>query len=187
MIAGTEAATAYFSREAVERAAGPKELFRVEGASHFDLYDKDEFVTVAVANQTSFYTSHLGRSQAIHASNGARWYRQSTKTAEPRCPVIVPCPRTRGSLTRTSLGLPGRPALRPSRAAPTPHPGPAPGKPHASLAAPQHRRLNRRCHSGNHDRQQNRWAASGLIHKLGPAPTPQHHGHQPHLRDLRKR
>lgn len=68
MIAGTESATAYFSHEAVERAAGPKELFRVEGASHFDLYDKDEFVTVAVAKLTSFYTSHLGRSRAVPAT-----------------------------------------------------------------------------------------------------------------------
>ncbi|MEU5045930.1 alpha/beta hydrolase [Streptomyces griseorubiginosus] len=65
MIAGSEAATAYFSREAVERAAGPKELFRVEGASHFDLYDKDEFVTAAVAKLTRFYTSHLRRSRAV--------------------------------------------------------------------------------------------------------------------------
>ncbi|MEU3342977.1 hypothetical protein [Streptomyces sp. NPDC006668] len=36
-------------------------------------------------------------------------------------------------------------------------------------------------------RQLNRWAASGLIHKLGPASTPQQHGPQPHLRDLLKR
>jgi hypothetical protein len=36
-------------------------------------------------------------------------------------------------------------------------------------------------------RQLNRWAASGLIHKLGPVSTPQHRGLQPHLRDLRKR
>lgn len=78
------------------------------------------------------------------------------------------CPRTHGSLTRASLGLPGRPARRPSRAAPTPHPGPAPGSP-TRLWQPR----DLAAHFGDVTletmyRQLNRWAASGLIHKLGP-------------------
>ncbi|MFD0449272.1 hypothetical protein ACFQ10_54080 [Streptomyces indonesiensis] len=44
-------------------------------------------------------------------------------------------PRTRGS-TRTAHGLPGRPTRHSFRTTPTPHPGPAPGRPHASVATP---------------------------------------------------
>ncbi|MGW3983025.1 alpha/beta hydrolase [Streptomyces mirabilis] len=59
MIAGTEAATAYFSRAAVEQAAEPKELFWIDGATHFDLYDKPAYVTPALARLTSFFAEHL--------------------------------------------------------------------------------------------------------------------------------
>ncbi|MFF4749189.1 alpha/beta hydrolase [Streptomyces sp. NPDC002514] len=59
MIAGSEAETAYFSREAIERAAEPKELVVIDGATHIDLYDKDEYVTPAVAALTDFFGEHL--------------------------------------------------------------------------------------------------------------------------------
>lgn len=59
MIVGSEAETAYFSREAIERAAEPKELFVIDGATHIDLYDRDEHVTVAVAKLTDFFGKHL--------------------------------------------------------------------------------------------------------------------------------
>ncbi|OOF92727.1 hypothetical protein ASPCADRAFT_174521 [Aspergillus carbonarius ITEM 5010] len=39
MIAGSEAETLHYSREAVRLARGPKELFVVPGKNHFDLYD----------------------------------------------------------------------------------------------------------------------------------------------------
>ncbi|RMZ83947.1 hypothetical protein DV737_g1370, partial [Chaetothyriales sp. CBS 132003] len=39
MIAGTDAVTLHFSKTAVDRAKGPKELFAVEGQTHFGLYD----------------------------------------------------------------------------------------------------------------------------------------------------
>jgi len=39
MIAGTEAQTLHFSEAAVDAARDPKELFTVEGKTHFDLYD----------------------------------------------------------------------------------------------------------------------------------------------------
>ncbi|WP_181790677.1 alpha/beta hydrolase [Streptomyces phytophilus] len=61
MIIGSGANTAYFSREAVERAAEPKELFVVEGGTHVSLYDKDEHVTPAVARLTAFFAAHLAQ------------------------------------------------------------------------------------------------------------------------------
>ncbi|WNO74793.1 alpha/beta hydrolase [Streptomyces sp. AM8-1-1] len=59
MIAGTEADTAYFSREAIARAREPKELFWVEGATHIDLYDRDTYVPAAVAKLTGFFKENL--------------------------------------------------------------------------------------------------------------------------------
>ncbi|WP_030980171.1 alpha/beta hydrolase [Streptomyces sp. NRRL S-1824] len=59
MIAGTEADTAYFSREAIESAREPKELFWIDGATHIDLYDKDEYVPTAVAKLTGFFKESL--------------------------------------------------------------------------------------------------------------------------------
>ncbi|GAA5088436.1 hypothetical protein HNP84_005914 [Thermocatellispora tengchongensis] len=59
MIVGSEAESAYFSREAIERAAEPKELVVIDGATHIDLYDKDEYVTRAVAKLAEFFGKHL--------------------------------------------------------------------------------------------------------------------------------
>ncbi|MBC3191773.1 alpha/beta hydrolase [Pseudonocardia sp. C8] len=59
MIVGSDADTAYFSREAVEKAAEPKELFEIDGATHVSLYDRDEHVTPAVAKLTDFFGKHL--------------------------------------------------------------------------------------------------------------------------------
>jgi fermentation-respiration switch protein FrsA (DUF1100 family) len=59
MIVGSDSDTAYFSREAIEKAEGPKELFVVDGASHVSLYDKDEHVTPAVAKLTDFFGQYL--------------------------------------------------------------------------------------------------------------------------------
>ncbi|MBM2619727.1 alpha/beta hydrolase [Actinoplanes sp. LDG1-06] len=59
MIIGSEANTAYMSREAIRRAAEPKELFVVEGGTHISMYDRDEHVTPAVAKLTTFFTEHL--------------------------------------------------------------------------------------------------------------------------------
>ncbi|MFJ8542363.1 alpha/beta hydrolase [Streptomyces sp. NPDC093586] len=61
MIAGSEAESAYFSREAIEQAAEPKELAVIDGATHIDLYDRDAYVTPAVAKLTEFFGKHLAR------------------------------------------------------------------------------------------------------------------------------
>jgi uncharacterized protein len=59
MIIGSDANTAYISREAIDRAAEPKELFVIDGGTHVSLYDADEHVTQAVAKLGSFFTTHL--------------------------------------------------------------------------------------------------------------------------------
>ncbi len=59
MIAGTEADTAYFSREAIDKAREPKELFWIDGATHIDLYDREEYVPTVVAKLTAFFKEHL--------------------------------------------------------------------------------------------------------------------------------
>jgi fermentation-respiration switch protein FrsA (DUF1100 family) len=60
MIAGTEAATAYLSREAIEKAQQPKELFWIDGATHVDLYDKEEHLSTVVTKLADFFGAHLG-------------------------------------------------------------------------------------------------------------------------------
>jgi fermentation-respiration switch protein FrsA (DUF1100 family) len=59
MIAGTNAVTAYLSREAIEQAREPKELFWVEGATHVDLYDKEEYLPVVIAKLADFFRASL--------------------------------------------------------------------------------------------------------------------------------
>ena len=59
MIIGSDANTAYMSREAIARAAEPKELFVIDGGTHISLYDTDEHVTAAVARLAGFFGRHL--------------------------------------------------------------------------------------------------------------------------------
>ena len=62
-IAGREAVTSWMSVEGFQNARGPKELHWIDGASHVDLYDKDQYVTPAVAklvhdNQAALALEH---------------------------------------------------------------------------------------------------------------------------------
>ncbi|GAB3681222.1 alpha/beta hydrolase [Saccharopolyspora tripterygii] len=59
MIAGTKAATLPFSEGAVAKAGDNAELHLIEGATHVDLYDKDEYLTPAVAKLTEFFNRNL--------------------------------------------------------------------------------------------------------------------------------
>ena len=59
MIVGRDAVTSWMSVSAFQAARGPKELHWIEGAVHNDLYDKDEFVTPAVAKLSDFFAEHL--------------------------------------------------------------------------------------------------------------------------------
>ena len=58
-IVGTEAATKWMMEEAFPRAGEPKELLWVEGASHVDLYDKEQYVTPTIVRLTEFYRKNL--------------------------------------------------------------------------------------------------------------------------------
>jgi len=58
-IVGLEALSAYFSEVAVKRATGDKELFKIKGAQHFDLYDQDQYVKQAVAKLKKYYNRTL--------------------------------------------------------------------------------------------------------------------------------
>jgi hypothetical protein len=59
MIVGTEAVTKHMTTEAFANAGQPKELYRIEGASHVDLYDRDEHVTPAVTKLAEFFAAEL--------------------------------------------------------------------------------------------------------------------------------
>lgn len=58
-IADSEAGTLWQSENAYERALEPKDIHIVEGANHFDMYDKEPFVTEAVEKMNSFYGQYL--------------------------------------------------------------------------------------------------------------------------------
>ncbi len=70
MIAGTEAVTDYFSREAIERAADPRELYWINGATHVDLYDKEQYLPTVIAKLTGFFGAHLGGTGRTVALSG---------------------------------------------------------------------------------------------------------------------
>jgi hypothetical protein len=59
LIAGERAETRKFSEAAYAKAQQPKELLIIPGASHFDLYDKPQYVTPAVDKMAEFFGKHL--------------------------------------------------------------------------------------------------------------------------------
>ena len=58
-IAGSEAGTRWQSEHAYERALEPKDIFIVDGANHFDMYDKEPYVSQAVDKMKDFYNQYL--------------------------------------------------------------------------------------------------------------------------------
>ncbi len=58
-IAGTKALTFGLSETAFKRANAPKELFKIEGATHLDLYDIEPYVDQAVDKLVAFYTESV--------------------------------------------------------------------------------------------------------------------------------
>ena len=59
LIAGSRADSLYFSEIAYEKANEPKELFKVSGATHIDMYDRPQYVDPAVAKMSAFFAQHL--------------------------------------------------------------------------------------------------------------------------------
>lgn len=59
LIVGTEAVTSWMTSEAYMAAQEPKEVFWIDGASHVDLYDKNEFVDPVITKLVSFFASSL--------------------------------------------------------------------------------------------------------------------------------
>lgn len=60
MVSGSEAMTLPISEDAVARAGDNAELFVIDGATHVDLYDKEEAVSPALAKLTDFFKKQIG-------------------------------------------------------------------------------------------------------------------------------
>lgn len=58
-IAGEKAVSRYFSEDAYNSAAQPKELFIVPGATHVDLYDRPEYLAITLPKLNSFFKEYL--------------------------------------------------------------------------------------------------------------------------------
>jgi fermentation-respiration switch protein FrsA (DUF1100 family) len=59
VVLGRRAATAANTMRSFENAKEPKALFWVDGASHVDLYDKEQFVPTVVSTLADFFNAHL--------------------------------------------------------------------------------------------------------------------------------
>lgn len=58
-ILGEHAVTAWMGLEAHRRATGPARIHWIEGASHVDLYDRQEYIGPAVDTLADYFTTHL--------------------------------------------------------------------------------------------------------------------------------
>ncbi|MGS2642461.1 alpha/beta hydrolase [Streptosporangium sp. LJ11] len=61
MIVGSRAVTSWMSIEAFQRTTGPKEIHWIDGASHVDLYDKKQYVDLAVERIAGFFGENLSQ------------------------------------------------------------------------------------------------------------------------------
>jgi fermentation-respiration switch protein FrsA (DUF1100 family) len=59
MNVGRESVTAWMSVAAFQNAQGPTELHWGDGATHDDLYDKEQYVTPTIAKLTEFSAASL--------------------------------------------------------------------------------------------------------------------------------
>lgn len=58
-IAGEKAVSKYFSEDAYSKAAEPKELFIVPGATHVDLYDQPSYLSITLPKLERFFKQYL--------------------------------------------------------------------------------------------------------------------------------
>lgn len=59
VIAGSKAGSLWQSKRAVELSNGPKELYVIEEAGHFDLYDNPKYIGMALQKMNEFFTQSL--------------------------------------------------------------------------------------------------------------------------------
>ena len=59
VIAGSKAGSLWQSKRAVELSNGPKELYVIEGVGHFDLYDNQKYIDMAVRKINEFFKKAL--------------------------------------------------------------------------------------------------------------------------------
>lgn len=65
MIAGNQAVTSWMTTEAIANAKEPKELFWIDGTTHVDTYDKDQYVTISVSKLAEFFRTNLSQSSLV--------------------------------------------------------------------------------------------------------------------------
>lgn len=58
-IVGDRAQSGYFSKDAYDKAKGPKEYFIVPNANHFDLYDKSDALELTIPKLSRFFSRSL--------------------------------------------------------------------------------------------------------------------------------
>ncbi|WP_406510422.1 alpha/beta hydrolase [Streptomyces sp. NBC_00212] len=63
MIVGSQAVTSWMAVEAFQNSRSPKELHWIDGASHVDLYDKEQYVGPAVSKLSGFFGAHLPKAK----------------------------------------------------------------------------------------------------------------------------
>jgi uncharacterized protein len=59
MNVGRESVTSWMSLEAFQNAQCLKELHWIDGASHNDLYDKEQYLAPTIAKLTEYYAANL--------------------------------------------------------------------------------------------------------------------------------
>ena len=59
MIIGEKAGSNFFTEEAFDKAAEPKELFVVPGATHCDLYDQPKYMEISLKKMDEFFKKYL--------------------------------------------------------------------------------------------------------------------------------
>ena len=64
LIKGSKAISGGFSDIAFKKAGEPKEIFVIDGANHFDLYDNDRYLEPVVEKLASYFTAALKSSEA---------------------------------------------------------------------------------------------------------------------------
>jgi fermentation-respiration switch protein FrsA (DUF1100 family) len=72
MNVGREAVTSWMSVAAFQNARGRKELHWIDGASHNDLYDKEQYVTPTIAKLTEFYAANLAEPAVAQRSDAGQ-------------------------------------------------------------------------------------------------------------------